>query len=473
MAGGAPALILDGSGLAPAALALVGSRSRLTASVTQSGERWNATIPLLASRWGSAASAPPSGRYHFAPPLRCRSGTLPSPPLVPGAFRIAFDAAESATAVVFSAPLTDEENGKEQQAGSKRATAALTLRRSTPCSSRASTGRTPPATRSRSIVRSRDARPDITRYWSVATPRSRCRRAPSPSSRAARSGGASAARRACSWSTTGCASASQAHATRTCCRPGTAPCSRGSRSTGRAQAAARAARPCANARAGTSCSRRIATATRIFRSAYVYRGPIWEEGYPRDDVLLTRRRARRFARSSASRMARRCCSTRRPGGTTGPIVDHLDLSSFTEQLGDGYVTLIRGHSRTLQPGHGRARRRRHRRHELPRHVRAVPGRRRARHRLLVGHVRLLASRASRSSSSPPTSSTTATSCAASTSTCSPWRPARWCATPTSSSRSCGTRMHEPRRIRAGTPPGARASTRATTATRPSGSSRAC
>ncbi|HNP16735.1 MAG TPA: CDP-glycerol glycerophosphotransferase family protein, partial [Terrimesophilobacter sp.] len=31
-------------------------------------------------------------------------------------------------------------------------------------------------------------------------------------------------------------------------------------------------------------------------------------------------------------------------------VDHLDVAHFSRQLGPGFVTLIRGHSRTLQPG---------------------------------------------------------------------------------------------------------------------------
>jgi CDP-glycerol glycerophosphotransferase len=32
-------------------------------------------------------------------------------------------------------------------------------------------------------------------------------------------------------------------------------------------------------------------------------------------------------------------------------VDHLDVAAFASTLGPGYLTLIRGHSRTLRPGH--------------------------------------------------------------------------------------------------------------------------
>jgi CDP-glycerol glycerophosphotransferase (TagB/SpsB family) len=31
-------------------------------------------------------------------------------------------------------------------------------------------------------------------------------------------------------------------------------------------------------------------------------------------------------------------------------IDHLDVAAFTDALGPGYLTLIRGHSRTLRPG---------------------------------------------------------------------------------------------------------------------------
>ena len=110
-----PTLTIVGSGQAPATLELVGSRSRLAASVTRSGDQWSATIPLLTSRWGGEASAPPSGRYRFAPPLTV-AGAVPEPRLIPRLFRIAFDAAESVIAVSFSAPLADDENGADQQA---------------------------------------------------------------------------------------------------------------------------------------------------------------------------------------------------------------------------------------------------------------------------------------------------------------------------------------------------------------------
>jgi CDP-glycerol glycerophosphotransferase len=349
VAGGAPKLILEGSGVAPAALALVGSRSRLTASVTQSGERWNATIPLLASRWGSAASAPPSGRYHFAPPLSAE-GTLPSPSLVPGAFRIAFDAAESATAVVFSAPLTDEENGKEQQArleAAYRSTDYSPLNAVYFESFYGQNASCNPLALDRALA---DARPDIPRYWgvrdaSVAVPE------------------------------------------------GAVALIEGSEEWWRIRGSARLIvindwlrnryrkrhhqrvlqtwhgtmlKKLALTRSGIRLRPALATlrersrwnillsqnsyATRIFRRAYLYRGPVWEEGYPRDDVLLTGDANAVRAKLGIPAGVKVLLYAPTWRDDQPDRIDHLDVSAFTEKLGDGYVTLIRGHSRTLQPG---------------------------------------------------------------------------------------------------------------------------
>ena len=57
----------------------------------------------------------------------------------------------------------------------------------------------------------------------------------------------------------------------------------------------------------------------IFRSAYGHRGPIWEEGYPRNDVFdQTRPRSRDPDRSWGFRTASGSCCTHRPGATIAP-----------------------------------------------------------------------------------------------------------------------------------------------------------
>lgn len=95
---------------------------------------------------------------------------------------------------------------------------------------------------------------------------------------------------------------------------------------------------------------------RIFRSAYAMRGPIWEDGYPRNDILCLEG-AERAARLQAIRGA-----VGIPGGARvvlyaptwrddrTEMVDYVDLTSFARELGDDHVLLVRGHSRTLRYG---------------------------------------------------------------------------------------------------------------------------
>jgi CDP-glycerol glycerophosphotransferase len=88
----------------------------------------------------------------------------------------------------------------------------------------------------------------------------------------------------------------------------------------------------------------------VFRSAYAFSGPIWLEGYPRDDILSAGDGAAVRKRLGIAKTAKVVLYTPtwrddRPGK-----VDHLNVAHFEQALGAGYVTLIRGHSRSLQPG---------------------------------------------------------------------------------------------------------------------------
>jgi CDP-glycerol glycerophosphotransferase len=88
----------------------------------------------------------------------------------------------------------------------------------------------------------------------------------------------------------------------------------------------------------------------VFRSAYAFRRPIWLEGYPRNDILSTGDGAvirKRLGIANAAKVVLYAPTWRddRPGK-----IDHLDVAHFEQELGAGYVTLIRGHSRSLQPG---------------------------------------------------------------------------------------------------------------------------
>jgi CDP-glycerol glycerophosphotransferase (TagB/SpsB family) len=89
----------------------------------------------------------------------------------------------------------------------------------------------------------------------------------------------------------------------------------------------------------------------IFRSAYAMRGPIWQEGYPRNDVLAEPTRVAQVRRALGLADGMRVvlyAPTWRDDRTE--IVDYLDLAAFAGELGDDHVLLVRGHSRTLRYG---------------------------------------------------------------------------------------------------------------------------
>ncbi|MDF2555382.1 MAG: putative glycosyl/glycerophosphate transferase [Microbacterium sp.] len=60
---GVPALVLAGEGERPDTVELVGARARVAARVTGRGKTWKATLPLRAARWGGPELPLPSGTY--------------------------------------------------------------------------------------------------------------------------------------------------------------------------------------------------------------------------------------------------------------------------------------------------------------------------------------------------------------------------------------------------------------------------
>jgi CDP-glycerol glycerophosphotransferase len=92
-------------------------------------------------------------------------------------------------------------------------------------------------------------------------------------------------------------------------------------------------------------------AARIFRSAYAMKRPIWEEGYPRNDVLHDPVRAahvRSVVGVPADARVVLYAPTWRDDRTE--MVDFVDLAAFAAELGPDHVLLVRGHSRTLRHG---------------------------------------------------------------------------------------------------------------------------
>jgi CDP-glycerol glycerophosphotransferase (TagB/SpsB family) len=99
-----------------------------------------------------------------------------------------------------------------------------------------------------------------------------------------------------------------------------------------------------------------AYSAKIFRSAYAMKGPIWEEGYPRNDVLhhdpsVTKADVAAIRRAAGIPPKARVvlyAPTWRDDRTE--MVDYVDLTTFAAELGKDHVLLVRGHSRTLRYG---------------------------------------------------------------------------------------------------------------------------
>ncbi|MGC3953763.1 MAG: CDP-glycerol glycerophosphotransferase family protein [Propionicimonas sp.] len=91
--------------------------------------------------------------------------------------------------------------------------------------------------------------------------------------------------------------------------------------------------------------------TAILRSAYDWDKPIWTEGYPRNDILVTGDRApiRELLGIRPDQTAILYAPTWRDDHEE-VLVDFLDLPEMARLLGDEYVILLRGHSRTLRAG---------------------------------------------------------------------------------------------------------------------------
>jgi CDP-glycerol glycerophosphotransferase (TagB/SpsB family) len=99
-----------------------------------------------------------------------------------------------------------------------------------------------------------------------------------------------------------------------------------------------------------------AYSARIFRSAYAMRGPIWEDGYPRNDILqlppveLAARRTQVRAAVGVPDGARVVLYAPTWRDDRTEMVDYVDLTTFAAELGSDHVLLVRGHSRTLRYG---------------------------------------------------------------------------------------------------------------------------
>jgi CDP-glycerol glycerophosphotransferase (TagB/SpsB family) len=375
-----PILGLRGPGTPPSRLELVGGRLRMPGTVEQAGlaadsaadsdagSGWRATVPLTASRWGGPRLAPPSGSYRLdVDGARVRAlgaelpgANLPDAHLVPGLFRIAFRIEEEEFAVVITAPLADDELGAENQArleAEYRAAAPVPIDAVFFESFYGQNASCNPLALDRAIAA---ARPDLARYWGVAD-----------ASVAVPEGAIALIEGSAEWWRVRAAArlivVNDWLRNRYRKRPHQKVLQTWHGTMLKRLALSRkrpGIRPAlATLRERSRWDILLAQndyAKRIFRRSYAYLGPIWEEGYPRDDVLAatsgpTRTSARGDATAIRARLgipadARVVLYAPTWRDDRPDHVDHLDVARFTEQLGPGWVTLIRGHSRTLQPG---------------------------------------------------------------------------------------------------------------------------
>ena len=354
--GSEPSLELAGTG-APRSAVLRGPRQDLVAVVEVSGDGWHAVFPLLASRWGGRLLPPPSGRYTLA--LADESGVglpvtvsapLPEASLVPGAFRFELAATAHVLTLELSPPLADDERGVERQTALEldyRTTKRAPLNAVFFESFYGQSATCNPLALDREFA---STRPDIARYWSVVDAS-----VPVPEGSIALIEGSAEW-----WRIRGSArllvvndwlrNRFRKRSFQTVLQTwhGTP------------------LKKIALGRPGVGLRTALATirergrwsillaqnphSTSVFRSAYAYLGPIWQEGYPRDDTLVSGDGAAVRARLGIAEGVTVLLYAPTWRDDRPEHIDHLEVAAFTDALGPGYVTLIRGHSRTLRPG---------------------------------------------------------------------------------------------------------------------------
>ena len=352
-----PSIVFEGPGEPPTEFRLQASRQVLPAELIALGNRWSARVPLLVSNWNGPLLPARSGRYSIIATASDGSrmslqtpAQLPVPQLLPGVTRVAVTSTGGSLVVALSAPLTDRERGRLQQASLEsdyRAAEDDPLNAVFFESFYGQNASCNPLAIDRAIAR---LRPDVARYWSVAD------------ASVSVPNGATAIIEGSSewWRIRGSARLLVVndwlrkrlrkrryqtvlqtwHGTMlkklalSRVRLGLRPAIATLRERGRWDILL----------AQNPYSRGV------FRKAYAFTGSVWEEGYPRDDVLLTGDAAAIRARLGIASDVTVLLYAPTWRDDRPDHVDHLDVARFAELLGDQYVTLIRGHSRTILPG---------------------------------------------------------------------------------------------------------------------------
>lgn len=355
-------IVVEGrSAIGVAGISLVGPRQTLPGALSSLDERFLARIPLLVARWGSSPLPAPSGAYALEleldgaarPTARATiAAELPRASLTP-LMRVEVVADRGTLVVALGAPLADDERGPAAQ---RRLEADYRRREATPEravfleSFYAQTAACNPLAIDRELARSH---PDVVRYWSVVD-----------RSVAVPEGGVPIVEGSAEWWRV------RADARvlvvndwlRKRWRPrphqsvlqtwhGTM-LKRLALDRDRVGLRTRIAVRRESARWSVLLAQNPYAAS-ILRRAYGFRGPVWVEGYPRDDVLVTGDRDAARARIGIGPHERAVLYAPTWRDDRTEIVDFLDLPGFAAALaalpGD-HVLLVRGHSRTLRFG---------------------------------------------------------------------------------------------------------------------------
>ena len=344
---GRATLVLTGDGAPPASVELMGARARVAAIVAADGTSWRAEIPLAASRWGGPVLPLPSGAYT----VRVDAAADVDPPAAVPTTQLGTLRASSDGFAVRIAPPIDPayDSGEGQDALERRyATRPATLEnavffesfygRNASCN---------PLAIDRELAR---RAPGVTRYWSVVDRSVEVPEGGIPVVEGSpdwwRARGASRLLVVNDWLRRRFARRKGQVVVQTwhgtplkrlaLHRPGFDP--------------RRAAAVVRESRRWNVLLAQNPYAARILGKAYAFlTRPIWVEGYPRNDVLVTGDGSETRARLGIRPDERVVLFAPTWRDDREEIVDFLDPAALAAAV--DAVVLVRGHSRTLQPGH--------------------------------------------------------------------------------------------------------------------------
>jgi CDP-glycerol glycerophosphotransferase len=346
--GSSPRVVISGTGR-PVGAVLRGPRQDLPGTVAEASGRFTATFSLLVSRWSGPVLPAPSGSYSLTIDAAV-TAPLPSPVLADGLLRAEVVAGGSSLRVEVSAPLADDELGAEAQAALEaryRSTKPEPINAVFFESFYGQSATCNPLAIDRELAATR---PDVARYWSVVDASVEV-----PQGSIALIEGS-----ADWWRIRGSARLLVVNDwLRNRFR-------RRSFQTVLQTWHGTPLKKIALGRPGVTLRTALATirergrwtimlaqnqhSTAVFRSAYAFLGPIWQEGYPRDDALVSGDGAAVRERLGIADDVTVLLYAPTWRDDRPEHIDHLEVAAFTDALGPGYVTLIRGHSRTLRPG---------------------------------------------------------------------------------------------------------------------------